>query len=58
LTIEHPEQGDQAFVTAGLLALMCITLCVYQTFGDRIRERTGWTQRYRLPFDETSRSTS
>jgi hypothetical protein len=50
---EHPEQGDTAFVLAGLLALMCMALYGYQTFGERMRERLGWTQRYRLPVNET-----
>ena len=49
---EHPEQGDTAFVAAGLLAAACIALFVYERFGERIRERFELTDRFRLPFDE------
>lgn len=49
---EHPEQGDTAFVLAGLLATTCLVLYAYQTFGERIRERLGWGERFRLPVDE------
>lgn len=49
---DHPDQGDRAFILAGLLAATCIVLYAYETFGDRIRTRLGWTERFRLPFDE------
>jgi hypothetical protein len=49
---EHPEQGDTAFVFAGLFAAICLAFYLYQTFGDRVRERVGWTERYRTPVDE------
>ncbi len=50
---EHPEQGDTAFIFAGLFAAACLALYAYQTWGDRLRERLGWTQKFRLPVDET-----
>ncbi len=49
---EHPEQGDTAFVAAGLLAAACIALYVYESFGERIRARLNLSERFRLPFDE------
>ena len=49
---EHPEQGDTAFIFAGILAVACIALYVYHAFGERIRERMGWTDRFRLPINE------
>ena len=49
---EHPQQGDQAFVLAGLFAMACVALYAYQTYGERFRERMGWTDRFRLPVDE------
>jgi hypothetical protein len=49
---EHPEQGDTAFVAAGLLAMMCVALYAYHAFGEQVRERIGWRDRYRLPFNE------
>jgi len=48
----HPGQGDTAFVAAGLLAVACVALYVYDSYGDWIRERLGIVDRYRLPFDE------
>ena len=49
---EHPEQGDSAFVFSALFAMACVALYVYHAYGERIRERIGWTDRFRLPFNE------
>jgi len=49
---DHPQQGDLAFVSAWLLAMACVALYVYHAYGERIRERLGITDRYRLPFNE------
>jgi hypothetical protein len=49
---DHPEQGDSAFVFSALLAMACVALYVYHEYGERIRERIGWTERFRLPFNE------
>jgi len=48
----HPQEGDTAFLLAGLFALVCIGLYVYEAYGDRIRTRFHMEQRFRLPFDE------
>ena len=48
----HPQQGDMAFLFAGLFAAVCVALYVYEAYGDRLRERLGIRDRYRLPFDE------
>lgn len=48
----HPGQGNTAFVLAGLLAAVCIGLWMYESYGERIRDGLGFTDRYRLPFDE------
>ena len=48
----HPQQGNTAFLLAGLFAFMCVTLYVYEAYGDRIRARFGLENRFRLPFDE------
>jgi hypothetical protein len=48
----HPQQGNIAFLLAGLFAAVCIALYVYEAYGDRLRERLGIRDRYRLPFDE------
>ena len=48
----HPAEGNIAFLAAGLLAAVCVALYVYDSYGDWIRERLGWADRYRLPFDE------
>jgi uncharacterized membrane protein len=50
---EHPQQGDTAFVLAGLFAMICIALYAYDTWGEQIRARLSWTDRYRLPVNET-----
>jgi hypothetical protein len=50
---EHPEQGDTAFVFAGLFAVTCLALYAYQTWGEQLRDRLGWTERFRLPVNET-----
>lgn len=49
---EHPEQGDTAFVFATLFAAACAVVWAWQTFGESIRERFGWQDRFRLPVDE------
>lgn len=49
---DHPGEGDRAFILAGLFAAVCIALYVYEAYGDRLRERFGISNRYRLPFDE------
>lgn len=49
---DHPEQGDTAFLFAGLFAATCLALYAYQMFGERLRSRLGWTERYRLSVDE------
>jgi hypothetical protein len=48
----HPQQGNIAFWLAGLFAAICVALYVYEAYGDRLRERFGLRERYRLPFDE------
>ncbi len=49
---DHPEQGNAALVFSGLLAMACVGLYVYHEYGERIREHVGWTDRFRLPFNE------
>lgn len=49
---DHPEQGDTAFVFAGLLAMACAALWLYDAYGEDIRARLGLTDRFRLPVDE------
>lgn len=48
----HPQQGNIAFLAAFLFAMACVALYVYQTYGEEIRERFGWTNRFRLPVNE------
>ncbi len=48
----HPGQGNTAFLLAGLFAVVCIGLWIYESYGDQIRQRFGLEQRFRLPFDE------
>jgi len=48
----YPQQGDIAFVAAVLFAMACVAPYVYQTYGEQIRARLGWTDRFRLPVDE------
>ena len=50
---DHPEQGDTAFVVAALFAATCLAFYAYQTWGERIRERFGLTDRFRLPVNES-----
>ncbi len=49
---DHPEQGDSAFLFSALFAMACVALYVYHEYGERIRERIGWTHRFRLPVNE------
>jgi uncharacterized membrane protein len=48
----HPQQGNVAFWTAALLAIVCVLLYLYDTYGDRLRSQWGIVDRYRLPVDE------
>jgi hypothetical protein len=48
----HPQQGQTAFIFAILLAGVCIALYVHDEYGDRLRTRFGFGDRYRLPIDE------
>lgn len=41
-------------MVAGLLAAVCVALYVYESYGDRLRDRLGIRDRYRLPFDENT----
>lgn len=50
---EHPEQGDTAFVLAALFAATCLVLYAYQAWGEQVRGRLGWSDRFRLPVNET-----
>src|SRR5690242_17286370 len=36
---DHPEQGDNAFVLAGLFAMVCVALYIYEAYGDQLRAR-------------------
>jgi uncharacterized membrane protein len=49
---DHPQHGNIAFVAAFLFAAACVALYVYQTYGEQIRARLGWSDRFRLPVDE------
>lgn len=49
---DHSEYGDVAFLASLVLAIACLVLYAYNEFGDRVRERMGWMQRWRLPVDE------
>ncbi len=49
---DHSEQGDLAFASAGLFAMVCLGVYLYHAFGDRVRERFGWADRFRLPVNE------
>jgi hypothetical protein len=48
----HPQEGNVAFLAAGLLAAVCVALYVYEAYGEQLRAYVGLTDRYRLPFDE------
>jgi uncharacterized membrane protein len=48
----HPQQGNVAFLTAVLLAAVCVVLFVHDTYGDQIRARLHLSDRYRLPVNE------
>ncbi len=49
---EHPEQGDTAFIFALLFAGACVILYGWNTFGEHVRARLGWENRFSLPFNE------
>ena len=49
---EHPEQGDTAFVFAVLFAAACTVVWAWQTFGESVRKRIGWQDRFRLPVSD------
>ena len=48
----HPQQGNIAFATAALLALVCVVLFFHDRYGDELRARFNLTDRYRLPISD------
>lgn len=49
---DHPEQGNAATLASVAFAGACLAVYVYNRYGEKVRERLGLSNRYRLPVSD------